>query len=121
MTAAVPRDISRWWLAAIVFVTGLAWLLFLATVPHLSDPRLQQHRGARWIAVILAGSTGLYGLAETTLCSIRRRTLVHPAIAFLLVLLGFTASVYLLPISPRSADTRIIPELQLTHRPQPAP
>lgn len=101
-------------------ITVLALLLFFAILPALSDPRFHQHRDLRRAIVIILAVTGLYGIAEISLCAIRRRTLFHPAIVFLLLLLGSAASVFLLPMSKQSADSRIIPELRLSS-PKPSP
>jgi hypothetical protein len=120
MTNAQEARRSRLWIAAVLPITVVALLLFFAILPELSNPRLHQHRDLRRGIVILLAVTGLYGVTEIALCAIRRRTIIHPAIVFLLLVLGFAASVFLLPMSKQSADTTIIPELRLSG-PQPTP
>lgn len=98
--------------------TVAALLLFLATLPDLSDP-LGNYPGMRRAAILLFAATAVYGVAEVSLCAIRR-CLLHPAVAFLLLVLGLATSISLLSASKRSADTTIIPELRLSS-PEPSP
>jgi hypothetical protein len=120
MTDAHDSGKSRLWIVAMLPITVLALFLFFALLPALSDPRFHQHRDLGRALVITSAVTGLYGIAEISLCTIRRRTLLHPAIVFLLLILGVATSVFLYPMSKQSADTKIIPELRLSS-PLPSP
>ena len=99
-------------------VTVAALLLFLAILPDLSD-LASNYPGVRRAAIVLSAATAVYGLAEVSLCAMRR-CLLHPAIALFLLVLGLAASVSLLSASKQSADTTIIPELRLSS-PSPSP
>jgi hypothetical protein len=120
MTGTHQTGTSRLWLVALVPITALAAILFIAIVPRLSDARSAQHFEARLAALVVAGFAGAYGLAEILACGIRHRTFLHPAIAFLVLVLGFAVALYFLPIRKRSVGTRIIPELRPSN-PTPSP
>lgn len=99
-------------------VTVAALLFFLAILPELGFPG-GNYPGMRRAAVILSAGTAVYGVAEVSLCAIRR-CLLHPAIAFFLLVFGLAASVFFLSASKQCADTTIIPELRLSS-PEPSP
>ena len=116
MTKATPKETSRWWLLALVPVTGILSLFFVRMLPEYSDPRFSQQHGAILCAILVAGTAGLYGVTEVLACNLRRRTLLHPVIAFLILVLSLAMTLTFLPVRRRSADTTIIPELQLPGR-----
>jgi ABC-type enterochelin transport system permease subunit len=118
---SVPRSrITRLWLIAFLPITACTVFLFVVILPDLKDPRFFQHRETKLAAVVIAGVAGAYGLVEVLACSIRRRTLLHPGVAFLALVVSLSVAITLVANSKQTAESKIIPELRLSS-PEPSP
>ncbi len=107
------------WLLLLAPFTALTVFMFLRFLPNLLrfDP-LHFHKGVLAAAIVAAAITACYGIIETLLGLISRRSLLPSGLPAVFVLVGTVVSAFLWASSPKPASTRFIPELALPGDPR---